>query len=377
MPSAVHTQKSVQKALVQDAKGGPVIVDNAPIPKLGPGDILVKTMMVALNPFDYKMPGASPSKGAVMGNDFVGTVVQIHDEEASTSVDGNDNKTRIQLGDTVCGTVHGSNAADPTNGSFAEYIRVPADLVLRVPSHFKPQDAATLGCALGTAIVALWDSDGLDLPINPASPASPGSDEAVPVLVYGGSTSSGTMALQLLRLSGANPLIATCSPRNFDLARSYGATSVYDYTDPETPSRIRAETGGDLEHALDTITDAGSVACCEAALSRYGAALATLERCPDEMRTRKAVDANFVIALEVFGKEFDLGLEGYARPASDEKRRAAARWFRVFQRLLDGGELRAHPVKVLEPGFESIIKGLELLKSRSVSGYKLVVPLHS
>lgn len=369
MPSAVLTQKSIQKALVQDAKGNPVIVDNATLPKLGPGDIMVKTTMVALNPFDYKMPAASPSKGAVMGNDFVGTVVQIHDEN-------NNDKTSIQLGDLVCGTVHGSNAADPTNGSFAEYICAPADLVLRVPSSFKPQDAATLGCALGTAIVALWDRDGLDLPISPASPASPGSDEAVPALVYGGSTASGTMALQLLRLSGVNPLIATCSPRNFDLARSYGATSVYDYADPETPSRIRSETGGDLEHALDTITDAGSVACCEAALSRYGGALATLERCPDELRTRKAVDAHFVIALEVFGNKFDLGLEGYARPASDEKRKGAARWFRVFQRLLDDGELRAHPVKVLEPGFGSIVEGLELLKSRSVSGYKLVVPLH-
>ncbi|KAH8779756.1 zinc-binding dehydrogenase [Diaporthe sp. PMI_573] len=376
MPSAVPRQMSVQKALVQDAKGEPVLVDDAPLPKLGPGDILVKTMMVALNPFDYKMPAASSSKGAVMGNDFVGTVVQIHDEEASTSQAGSDDDTRIQLGDTVCGTVHGSNAADPTNGSFAEYIRVPADLVLRVPASFKPQDAATLGCALGTAIVALWDTDGLDLPISPVSPAPRGSDEAFPVLVYGGSTASGTMALQLLRLSGANPLIATCSPRNFDLARFYGATSVYDYTDPETPSRIRAETGGDLEHVLDTITDAGSVACCEAALSRSGGVLATLERCPDELRTRRAVDARFVIALEVFGKGFDLGPEGYARPASDEKRKAAARWFRVFQRLLDDGELRAHPVKVLEPGFGSIIKGLELLKSRSVSGYKLVVPLH-
>lgn len=375
MPSAVFKQTSVQKALVQDSKGKPVAVDNAPLPKFGPGDLLIKTIMVALNPFDYKMPAATPSKGAVIGNDFVGTVVQIHDEDEGTSRADNDENIHIQLGDTVCGTVHGSNAADPTNGAFAEYIRVPADLVLRVPSFFKPQDAATLGCALGTAIVAFWASGGLQLPISPASPASPASDP-VPVLVYGGSTASGTMALQLLRLSGANPLIATCSPRSFELARAYGATSVYDYLDPETPARIRAETSGDLEHALDTITDAGSVACCEAALSRFGGRLATLERCPDEMRTRKAVDVDFVIALEVFGKEIDLGLEGYRRPASDEKRKAAAGWFRVFQRLLDDGKLKAHPVKVLEPGFDSIVKGLELLKSGSVSGHKLVVPLH-
>lgn len=368
MPSAVFKERSAHKALVQDVEGKPVVVDNAPLPKLGPGDVLIKTIMVALNPFDYKMPAASPYKGAVIGNDFVGTVVQIHDDN-----------TRLRLGDTVCGTVHGSNGADPTNGAFAEYIRVPADLVLRVPASFKLEDAATLGCALGTAVVALWESGGLQLPISPASPASESesASDQVPVLVFGGSTASGTMALQLLRLSGANPLIATCSPRNFALARDYGATSVYDYLDPATPARIRAETGGDLEYALDTITDAGSVACCEAALSRFGGRLATLERCPDEMRTRKAVDVDFVIALEVFGREFDLGLEGYRRLASEEKRKGAARWFRVFERLLDDGKLKAHPVKMLEPGFDSIIRGLDLLKSGSVSGCKLVVPLHS
>lgn len=64
MPPAVPTQKSAQKALVQDAKGGPVVVDNATIVKLGPGDIPGQNHN--LNPFDYKVPGAAPSKGAVL-----------------------------------------------------------------------------------------------------------------------------------------------------------------------------------------------------------------------------------------------------------------------------------------------------------------------
>lgn len=46
------------------------------------------------------------------------------------------------------------------------------------------------------------------------------------MLVYGGSTATGTIATQLLELSGYDP-IATCSPRNFDLVRSRGASAVF------------------------------------------------------------------------------------------------------------------------------------------------------
>ena len=66
-----------QTALVQDEDGKPKIVSNIPLPQLSPGDILVKTTMVALNPSDYKMGAAFPSPGAVIGSDFVGTVVRI------------------------------------------------------------------------------------------------------------------------------------------------------------------------------------------------------------------------------------------------------------------------------------------------------------
>jgi NADPH:quinone reductase-like Zn-dependent oxidoreductase len=352
----------VHRALVQDAEGRPVIVDNAPVPALGPGDILIKTTMVAINPCDYKMPAAFPTKGAVIGNDFVGSVVAMHPVVS---------RPDMKLGDTVCGLVHGSNPADLTTGAFAEYVRAPADLVLRVPNGFKTEDAAALGSALTTATVSLWEG-GLELPISPDDPAN--ADDPVPVLVFGASTATGTMALQLLSLSGASPIVATCSPRNFDLVKSYGATSVHDYVDPATPGLIKAETGGDLAHALDIITDKASVACCSAALSRFGGRLTCLEYCPEEMRTRKAVEVEFPLALEVFGKKLELS-KGYGRPASELKRQAAIKWFKMFQRLLDDGSIRAHPVKVLSPGFENIIEGVKLLKSGVVSGYKLVVPL--
>ena len=356
------TLPAFQTALVQDKDGKPKVDNNVPVPQLSPGDILVKTTMVALNPSDYKMGATFPSPRAVIGNDFVGTVVGIHEKTT----------TDISIGDIVCGLVHGSNPADRSNGAFAQYVRVPADLVLRVPVGFEIEHAASLGLGLAIASVALWEG-GLELEVNPEKPKPTTDTVPLAVLVYGASTATGTIILQLLRLSGVQA-IATCSQHNFDLVRSYGASIVFDYADPDTPAKIKKQTDGELEYAIDTITDPDSVGCCYASISRYGGRYTCLELCPKELLTRRVVSVKFPIAYEIFGKELELS-RGYERPASRESRAAAVRWFKMFQALLDRGKLRAHPVKVLPGRFEGILDGLKMLKSGSVSGQKLIVSL--
>ncbi|KAK4206769.1 major facilitator superfamily domain-containing protein [Rhypophila decipiens] len=350
-----------------------VISHTVPIPTLdSPDDILIKVSHVALNPCDYKIPSAFPTPGAIIGNDFVGTVVAIHHSSQSAV------RKRFPLGTTVCGLIHGSNPGDPSNGAFATYIRASASLVLRVPESWKPSDAATLGSGLTTAFVVLFAQGpgaGLSLPISPDNPGA--TPPPLDVLVYGASTSVGTMALQLLKLSGAG-VIAVCSPHNFGLVKGYGADFVFDYADPETPSRIRQVTNGELEYGLDVIADTESVGTCQAAISRYGGILTVLEKYDwaqeQSSLRRKTVDVRFPLALEIFGKELKLS-NGYERPSSEERRKEARKWFEVYQRLLDEGKLRPHPVKVLESGWQSILDGLGVLKSGSVSGYKIVVPL--
>lgn len=59
----------------------------------------------------------------------------------------------------------------------------------------------------------------LNLPSNPTK-------NAEPILIWGGSTSVGLYALQLLKLSGYTP-IAVCSEKNFDLVKKFGAAAAY------------------------------------------------------------------------------------------------------------------------------------------------------
>ena len=268
--------------------------------------------------------------------------------------------------------MHGSNPADGSNGAFSQYVCVPTDILLRVPIGFKIEHAASLGLGLATASLALWEG-GLELEVNPEDPDPTTGTEPLVVLVYGASTATGSMILQLLRLSGVQA-IATCSPHNFDLVHGYGASKVFDYADPNTPAKIKKHTHDELKFVIDIITDPESVGCCYESISRYGGQYTCLEFCLEELQSRRAVSVKFIMAYKVSGKELRFS-GGYERPASRESRAAAVRWFKMFQTLLDQGILRAHPVRLLPGGFEGVLHGLKMLKSGIVSGQKLVVSL--
>ena len=186
-PSTVAAEiPATHTAIIEDAKGKPTISANVKVPELQPGTVLVKTQAVAIMPADYKMGPAFPAPGAVVGMDFVGRVVK----------PSNDTEHRFREGDMVCGAVPGSSPDTPCNGAFAEYILAPADFLCAVPAHVSSIDVVATGTPLLTCSIALWSSLGLKgTPLAPAT-----GEDAKVVLVYGGSSTCGTMAIQLLKL---------------------------------------------------------------------------------------------------------------------------------------------------------------------------------
>lgn len=350
-----------QTALVQDDNGAPRLADRVPLPSLKAGTVIVKTFAVALNPSDYKMGATFPTPGAIVGMDFSGIVASIHP----------DTTTDLHVGDRVCGMVHGSNPTDPTNGAFAEYTRIRPELLLQVPPDLPMEQAATLGVGLMTNVMALWAEDALALSATPESPAK----KPLPVLVYGASTATGSLATQLIRLSGLEP-IATCSPRNFDLVRARGVAdgNVVDYIRPDVVDEVKKRSGGKLKYAYDCVTDPASIAHCYAMIGRTGGRFVSLEMVPEELRTRQAVQHKVVLGYEGLGDDVSLS-KGYESKADAGKLALAVKYFTVFQRLLDQGKLEAHPIQRIGDGLPGVLQGLKLLKSGSVSGKKLVAIL--
>ncbi|KAF1994670.1 GroES-like protein [Amniculicola lignicola CBS 123094] len=351
---------TLRKAIVQDEHGKGMVSD-IPIPELPHGMVLVQTKAVAINPVDYKMGAAFPAQGTVVGSDFAGTIVAIADGT----------ETDLSLGDLVCGVSNGSNPAAPSNGGFATYLRTYPSLLIRMDptaDDLAIEQVTGLGLALSTCTLAFWDADALDLPGTPDEPFK----TKIPILVYGGSTATGTIAIQLLKLSGFEP-IATCSPRNFDLVRGCGASAVFDYVDPDTPAAIKQHTGGRLKYVLDCISDAHSVDVCFAAIARTGGRYASLELVPDDLLARRrAVKPSFVMAYEISGEGTPFP-GGYGKPPAPRKKELCGRFFLVYTRLLSQGKLRMYRKKRLRDGFEGILEGLAALQDGSMMVSKMVV----
>ncbi|KAI6093958.1 alcohol dehydrogenase GroES-like domain-containing protein [Hypoxylon rubiginosum] len=352
------------KCLVQpaDGKGPPVVSWAHAVPSIeDPHHVLVKVSAVALNPTDYKMPEHHPVPGAILGCDFMGTIVAAGPKAGD----------QYPVGTRVCGPMHGSNPGNPGSGTFAEYLVQDSGLLVRVPDSWSDAEGAALG-GVGWATVALCMEDSLKLTGTPSRPAAPRADGSrIPVLVYGGATATGTMACQLLSSSGYDP-IATCSPASSGLVRKYGAVSTTPYSSPNCADTIRDMTKGSLKAAIDCITSPESMRCCFASLGRAGARYACLEFAPDEWRTRKAVQVDMPMTYSVMGREVKLS-PPYYRPEDRSKLELGARWCREVQKLVDEGSLRCHPVQEVPGGWEGIIKGLEMLQQGQIRGKKVVV----
>jgi NADPH:quinone reductase-like Zn-dependent oxidoreductase len=175
-----------QTAIVGYADGSLGISHDVSIPLLEDDMILVKNEAVALNPIDTKLSGKLCTANAVAGMDFSGTVVALG-RNVKAAAD-------IKVGDRVCGAVQGMHSLTPSVGAFAQYVGASDVVTLKLPEHLSFEEGASLGSGVGTVGLALFQS--LKLPGTPDSPTDTPRD----VLIYGGSTATGTMAIQVLKL---------------------------------------------------------------------------------------------------------------------------------------------------------------------------------
>lgn len=359
---AVRKLPPTQTAIIANVTGDLVIAKHVPLPQLKPGTMLVYTVAVAINPSDVKMTGAMASEGCTAGSDCAGIVVAVGPDVAPD---------RFAVGDRVCGPSVFMNPSDPRAGTFQQYVSLLADFTLKIPDSMRFEEASTLGVALSTMGYALFRS--LDIPGHPQRPAEKATEY---VLVYGGSSASGTIAIQLIRQAGCIP-IATCSPRNFSLVEACGAEKAFDYNDPDCANQIKAYTKDELGFALDCFCSASSMEFCYKAIGRYGGRYTTLEPYPAELEKRKRVKPQWLLGPALVGREVAWKHPYYIKPDS-ELRRFGEDWFKTAQVLVDKGQITPHPIRVIDMvGFEGVLEGIEELRQGKVSGEKLVCRISS
>jgi len=115
-----------------------------------------------------------------------------------------------------------------SDGGLAEYVKVPARNLVKLPASLSFEEAATLGCSATTAIHAA----GL-------ARLAPG--DAALVYGFGG---VGAALVQYCVLAGARVIAVGRSPAKLQLARDLGAEATIDAGQEDVPVRVRELTGG-------------------------------------------------------------------------------------------------------------------------------------
>ena len=213
------------KAITLPQFGGPdaLVLADVETPEPREGELLVRVAAAGVNRADllqrqghYPPPPGEPD---VPGLEVSGTV-----EALGGGVEG------WTVGDEVCALLAG--------GGYAEHVRVPAGQVLPVPDGVALVDAA----ALPEVACTVWSNVFLTANLQPGET----------LLVHGGSSGIGTMAIQLAREVGARVAVTAGTAEKLRACRELGADVLVNYREEDFVERVREATGG---HGADVVLD--------------------------------------------------------------------------------------------------------------------------
>lgn len=208
--------ESMWAVLVEDDQ--PLRVGPFEKPVCGPHDVLVEVVAAGLNRADLVQrqglypppPGASP----IMGLECSGTVVAL-----------GDSVTGWALGDRVCGLMAG--------GGYAEFAVIDQGSLFKIPDGMSFNEAAALPEVMMTVWANIFDRCQFK------------AGESV--LVHGGTSGIGTMAIQMLKHAGASSIMITAgSADKCQAATALGADRAINYRDEDFEAVARDAGGADI-----------------------------------------------------------------------------------------------------------------------------------
>jgi putative PIG3 family NAD(P)H quinone oxidoreductase len=200
-----------------------LVLADVPDPEPGPGEVLVDVVATAVNRADLLQrrgfydppPGASPYPGL----ECSGRIAALGEGVAGW-----------QVGDEVCALLSG--------GGYAQKVAVPAGQLLPVPAGLSLLEAA----ALPEVACTVWSN------VFQLAALQPGEV----LLVHGGTSGIGTLALQLASRHGARVLCTVGSPAKAARALALGAERAVLYREEDFVQVVREATGG---RGVDVVLD--------------------------------------------------------------------------------------------------------------------------
>jgi NADPH:quinone reductase len=205
------------QAIDPEQPGGPevMVLVERPVPKPGPGEVLIRVAAAGVNRPEvlqrkgvYPPPPGAPS---ILGLEVSGDVVAL----------GEDVPAEV-LHQPVCALVAG--------GGYAEYAVAPWGQCLPVPEALTMTEAAAMPETLFTVWTNLFERAY--------------AVEGDTVLVHGGTSGIGTMAIGLAKLFGLTIIVTCGSDEKCAAARELGADQAINYKTEDFVARVKDITGG-------------------------------------------------------------------------------------------------------------------------------------
>ncbi|MBL0003452.1 MAG: NAD(P)H-quinone oxidoreductase [Actinomycetales bacterium] len=212
-------------AITVPTPGGPeaLVLAEVPDPTLAPDEVLLDVVAAGVNRADllqrqghYPPP---PGASAYLGLECSGRVAAVGADVTGWAV-----------GDEACALLAG--------GGYAARVAVPAGQLLPVPAGVSLVDAA----ALPEVACTVWSNVFMTAALAPGEW----------LLVHGGSSGIGTMAIQLGHALGAHVAVTAGSAEKLEVCRSLGADVLVNYRDEDFVEAVKAATGG---AGVDVILD--------------------------------------------------------------------------------------------------------------------------
>lgn len=330
---------TMKEALID--KDTKVSIIDSPVPKPGPGQILIRVVVSGSNPKDWKVPMWTNSN-INQGDDIAGTVVSL----------GPDTHTSLRAGDRVAAF----HTMITPHGSYAEYAIAPATTTFAIPESTSFEEAATIPLAALTSATSIFGDLRLPQPWAPAK-------EEIPLIIYGAASAVGSYAIQLAVRANIHPIIAIAGKSQAHVEglidKSKGDV-VLDYRegdDKVVEGMKAALKGRKVRHALDAVIVGESFRNVCKVLEPQGSKLSVVLPGGKYEGVPEGVE---LIKTSVGTVHKDGGRElGYV----------ACRYFELG---LAEGWFKPHPHEVIRGGLGGVQEGLLRLKDGKANALKYV-----
>jgi len=265
------------KAAVLHKIGAPFRIEEVPVPKIAPDEVLVETHACGICRTDIHIQDGLayiPDFPHVPGHEPAGVVAAVGE-----LVEG------VQVGqrvaphlfftchvchycrtgrDAQCSQVKGILGVT-THGGFAEFFKAPARNLLRLPDNVSFEAGGLVSCAVITALHAYRRAR---LAVN---------DVAV-VLGAGG---IGQILVQILRSAGVKTAAMGRSPQSLELARKAGADLCLSLNAPDAVRQVRELSGGEGARCVFECVGASATMKMAGELARRGGQIIVIGEEPD------------------------------------------------------------------------------------------------